>query len=154
MPGANLTVVLAEGHVADPVQAGLDAPVPAHPAGQQRRVGRTNVEAGDGVDGLHAPPSSPGAPAPDDLDGLGCVGKELTVAVAAAGQVDDPDGAGLDPAVADRADPAGLGHLRPGQRLEPGVQRLLVAPDPQNPVRTPVAQVGGELAGGESGVDG
>src|SRR3954451_14278930 len=78
--GANLAVVLAEGHVADPVQSRLDAPVPAHPAGQQRRVGLANVEAGDGVDGLHAPASTPGAPAADDLECLAGVGKELTVA--------------------------------------------------------------------------
>ena len=64
------------------------------------------------------------------------------------------DGAGLDPAVADRAHPGGLGHVFPGQRLEPGVQRLLVASDPQDPVRAAGAQVGGQLPGGEPGVDG
>src|SRR3954470_3350588 len=103
MVGANLTVVLAKDDVAHPVQTRLDAPVPAHPAGQQRRLGLTSIQAGDGVDGLHAPGPPPGAPAADDLQGLAGAGKELAVPVAAAGQVDDPDGAGLDPAVADRA---------------------------------------------------
>src|SRR5438270_4975796 len=43
--------------------------------------------------------------------GLAAVGKELAVPVAAAGQVDDPDGAGLDPAVADRTHPGGFGDV-------------------------------------------
>src|SRR4051795_5292467 len=73
--GANLAVVLAEGHVADPVQAALDAPVPAHPAGQQRRIGGAGIEAGDGVDGLHAPAPAPGAPPADDFQGLSASGK-------------------------------------------------------------------------------
>src|SRR3954454_19201013 len=90
----------------DPVQAGLDAPVPAHPAGQQLRGGLAGVEAGDGVEDLHAPASPPGAPAADDRECLGRTGEELAVPVAAAGWVDDPDGAGLDPAVADRAEPS------------------------------------------------
>src|SRR3954454_1715110 len=77
--GANLAVVLAEGHVADPVQAALDAPVPAHPAGQQRRIGGAGIEAGDGVDGLHAPAPAPGAPPADDFQGLSGVGEELAV---------------------------------------------------------------------------
>jgi len=59
-----------------------------------------------------------------------------------------------NPAVADGADSGGLGHLGPGQRLEAVVQRLLVAFDPQDPVRARLAQVGGELAGGEAGVGG
>src|SRR3954452_25369142 len=61
--GANLAVVFAEDDVTDPVQADLDAPVSTHRAGQQRRIGGAGVEAGDGVDGLHAPASAPGAPA-------------------------------------------------------------------------------------------
>src|SRR3954454_11354923 len=73
--GAGLAVVLAEDDVADPVQAGLDAPVPAPPAGPQRRVGLSSIEAGDGVDGLHAPAPAPGAPPADDLQRLGGVGK-------------------------------------------------------------------------------
>src|SRR3954468_12642358 len=151
---ANLAGVLAEDHVADPVQAGLDAPVAAHPAGQLRRVDLAGIQAGDGVDGLHAPAPAPGAPPTDDLQCLAGVGEALAVSVAAAGQVDDPDGAGLDPAVPDRVDPGGLGDVCAGQRLEPGVQRLLVALDPQNPVGAAGAQVGGQLPGGETGVDG
>jgi len=43
----------------------------------------------------------PVAPPADELDGLAGVGEELAVPVAAAGQVDDPDGARLDAAVTD-----------------------------------------------------
>src|SRR3954451_15141694 len=102
MVGANLTVVLAKDDVAHPVQTRLDAPVPAHPAGQQRRIGLTSIQAGDRVDGLHAPAPPPGAPAAVGLQVLSAPAKELAVPVAASGRVDDPDGAGLDPAVADR----------------------------------------------------
>src|SRR3954471_1921582 len=49
---------------------------------------------------------------------------------------------------------AASGTAPPGERLEPGVQRLLVALDPQHPVRAAGAQVGGELAGGEPGIGG
>jgi hypothetical protein len=56
--------------------------------------------------------------------------------------------------VADRAHPGGFGDVFPGQRLEPGVQRLLVALDPQHPVRAAGAQLSGQLSGGEAGVDG
>src|SRR5207237_7484452 len=82
--GADLAVVLGERHVAHPVQAGLDRPVPPHPAGQQRRVGVVGIQAGDGVDGLHAPAPVPVPSAADELEGLAGGGEELAAAVAAA----------------------------------------------------------------------
>src|SRR3954447_17952204 len=78
MVGANLTVVLAKDDLAHPVQTSLDAPVSAHPAGQQLRGGLAGVEAGDAVEGLHAPASPPGAPAADDRECLGRTGERKT----------------------------------------------------------------------------
>jgi hypothetical protein len=42
----------AEGHIADPVQAVFDEPVPAQAAGELGRAGLRRCQRGDRVDGL------------------------------------------------------------------------------------------------------
>src|SRR3954452_18534723 len=115
--GADLAVVLAEGHVPHPVQTRLDGPMAADPAGQPCRIGGPGIQAGDGVDGLHAPPAVPVPPPADDLDRLAGVGKELAVPVAAAGQVYHRRWCGSP---AGRGRPSGPGRPRaPGPRAVP-----------------------------------
>ena len=61
--------VLAEGHVADPVQC-LDPPVPAEGVGDQVGTGLVPGQADDRVDGLAAPGRGANrSAAADDLDG-------------------------------------------------------------------------------------
>ena len=69
--GAGLAEVFAECHVANPVQAVLDAPVSAEPGRELVRAGLVGGQVGDGVDGLGAPFAGVAfADLAGDLDGL------------------------------------------------------------------------------------
>src|SRR3954449_4527959 len=109
--GAHAGVVLTLGDVADPVEAVLDRPVGADPAGQQPWVGIAVAQRGDRVDGFHRGlgPAGPVAPA-DDLDRSGAVREQP--GLRGAVQIDDLDRPGHGAAVADG--PVALsGRLRP-----------------------------------------
>src|SRR3954463_5749055 len=81
-------VVLTLGDVADPVQAVLDRPVRADPAGQQPWVGVAVAHGGDRVHRLHRGLGLVGAAASaDDLDRSGAVRKQPVLRC--AGQVED-----------------------------------------------------------------
>src|SRR3954447_13096387 len=71
--GADLGVVLGEGHVPHPVQAVLDLPVAAEPPGELGGSGLVRAQVGDRVDGLGVPPAASGcrAGAAAELDRLG-----------------------------------------------------------------------------------
>src|SRR6266511_774957 len=55
--GAELGGVLGEGHVADPMPAVLDRPVPADEVGQPGRASLGEAQAGDRVDDHGVPPA-------------------------------------------------------------------------------------------------
>src|SRR5512146_2197654 len=67
--GADLAVVLVEGHVADPVQLVLHRPVAADGVAEGGGAGLVGGQRGDGVGGL-------GAPAAGHLGCLGGVGEQ------------------------------------------------------------------------------
>src|SRR5512144_236867 len=85
--GADLAVVLVEGHVADPVQLVLHRPVAADGVAEGGGAGLVGGQRGDGVGGL-------GAPAAGHLGCLGGVGEQE-----AGAHRDGLYGAGLDLAV-------------------------------------------------------
>ena len=92
--------VLAEGDIADPVEAVFDAPVAPQPAGQLVGMALFCGQGGDGVDGLGAPlgafagAGGDGSGTAHDLDCLGGVGEPET-----SFDGDDLQGAFLDAAV-------------------------------------------------------
>src|SRR3954467_13659464 len=100
--GVDAGVVLTLGDVADPVEAVLDRPVGAEPAGQQPWVGVAVAQGGYRVDGFHRRLGLAGAVAPaDDLDRSGAVREQP--GLRGAVQVDDLDRAELGAAVTDGA---------------------------------------------------
>jgi hypothetical protein len=134
--------VLAEGDIADPVEAHFYAPVAPEPAGQLVGMCLVGGQGSDGVDGLGAPLGAlagagcEGPGAAHDLDRLGGVGEPET-------GLDGGDlrGAFLDAAVT----AAGLGvpdgDVRPRLALEGLAQGRLVALDANEQVRAPLVQV-------------
>src|SRR5664280_1380041 len=69
--GADLVQVLAERHVADPMESVLDGPVTAQRVGELVRTGLGRAQRGDRIDRLGGPPCAVQAPpATDDLDRL------------------------------------------------------------------------------------
>src|SRR5829696_3176175 len=73
--GADLGGILGKGDIADVVQR-LDAPVPSDPVGQAGGAGLGGGEAGDCVDGHHAPAAAVQGPdLAGDADRLGGVGE-------------------------------------------------------------------------------
>src|SRR3954453_10380425 len=122
---AHAGVVLTLGDVANPVQAVLDRPVRADPAGEQPRIGIAVTQGSDRVDGLHRGFRLASAAAPaDDLDRAGAVREQP--GLRRSGQVDDLDRAGLGSAVAGVA-LALPGRLGPGQSGQGPAQPGLVA---------------------------
>jgi len=68
--------VLGEGHVTDPVQPVLDAPVPAQRISELSGGALRGGEVGDGVDRFGAPPAAGGRPSSaGDLQGQGRLGE-------------------------------------------------------------------------------
>ena len=118
--GAGLGSVLVVGHVADPVQAVLDGPVPADDRGQFGGAGLGRVQRGDRVDGLGRPSllALEWAPPAHDLDGLDCMWEHQS------GLDSDLQGPSLDTSVAAAAAAAVMADrdVTPGQRFELGVQ--------------------------------
>src|SRR5664279_1429572 len=107
--GAYLGMIFSERHVADPMQAVLDRPVPACPVRELSGVGLCGGEAGDRVHGDGVPASGVQCTdAAGDLDGLHGVREQQP-----GGDGDDLDAAPFDsPVAAVGAGAVSYTHLR------------------------------------------
>ena len=125
--------VLVEDHVADPVEAVLDAPVPADPDGDGLGPGVGHGQGADQVDHLHRPArglAAFGGAGASDLEHLGGGGE-----VHPPGCLEGFDSAPHPPTVrgVDRGDGR---DVLPGQGFERLAQGLLVVLDRQEVVAT------------------
>jgi len=146
--GADLGRVLAQGHVADPMQLVLDVPVCADDVGDLVRADLGLVEVCDRVDGLGLPlPAGQWPPAASDLDRESGVRKSDP-----DGHCGDLHGARLQPAVAFAAGHVNRRDVAPWQGLELGVQGGLIALDREQVVRAAAGQILGVPALGVQGV--
>jgi len=117
-PGAQLVMVLAEGHVADPVQLVLDDPVPADELTDTGGVGLIAGRVAHRVDDLAgAGPARAAARAHDP-----CGQPRVREPQSREHRADQLDGAVLGASVSVLGAGVADGHLGPGQASEAGVQ--------------------------------
>ena len=148
--GPYLREVLAEAHVADPVQPVLDAPVSALGVGEQRCRGLLIVQVGDEVDDLGGP-----AAAARGLTSAGQFDRQTDVGKGdGPGCLDDLQAPGLESAVTFVGGDIHGRDLLPEQLLELPVQGRLVAFDREQVVRPAGVEVVRVLGLGMEGIGG